>query len=75
MEIDEALQEAKLQYLQEADQLNAHPYLWSGYVSIGSTDAPIKASWNPFLIFSGAGFILILVIIFYIINIKRRKRA
>jgi CHAT domain-containing protein len=76
MEIDEALQEAKLQYLKEADQLGAHPYLWSGYVSIGSTDALITTSWSNVFIISGSALILILLIVFIIFWVSSsRKRA
>ena len=75
MEIDEALQEAKLQYLQEADQLSAHPYLWSGYVSIGSTDALIVHVFGKvyqlITALFGLGLILFLIFRFR----KRRKRA
>lgn len=38
---DIALQEAKISYLNHADPLNAHPFFWSGYVSIGDV-SPIK---------------------------------
>jgi hypothetical protein len=75
LEIDEALQEAKLQYLKEADQLGAHPYLWSGYVSIGSTDALITTSWSNVFIISGSALVLILLIVFIIFWVSSRKRA
>ncbi len=71
-EIDEALQEAKLQYLSEADQLSAHPYLWSGYVSIGSTDAMIEPGIAKIyqLITAILGLGVVLVLIF---RYRRRK--
>jgi CHAT domain-containing protein len=76
MEIDEALQEAKLQYLQEADQLSAHPYLWSGYVSIGSTDAIIKRSWDTVYILLVAFLVLLPLVWFFIKKrLSRRRRA
>jgi len=64
MLIDEALREAKLQYLQEADQVGAHPYLWSGYVSIGSTDALIEPGINKIylLIIALVGLIVIIAL-------------
>ncbi|RLD54066.1 MAG: hypothetical protein DRI97_12215, partial [Bacteroidetes bacterium] len=75
LRIDEALQEAKLQYLQEADQLSAHPYLWSGYVSIGSTDALISKGYSKLyqLIIGviGLGLIILLLLRFR----KRKVRA
>ncbi len=72
MEIDEALQEAKLQYLIEADQLGAHPYLWSGYVSIGSTDALISGGLNRLfqIIIALVGLAMIIFMIFWF---RKRK--
>lgn len=72
MEIDQALQGAKLQYLAEADQLSAHPYLWSGYVSIGSTEAVINSRSGSlfYLITALAGLIVMLLII---LKVRKRK--
>ena len=73
MDIDEALQEAKLSYLRDADQLGAHPYLWSGYVCIGDTRALISPAFGKLyqliLAVIGLGVIIFLVYRF------RRKRA
>jgi CHAT domain-containing protein len=44
---DAALQQAKLVYLQNSDQLHAHPYFWAGFVSIGKT-APMSIIPSPF---------------------------
>lgn len=38
----QALQAAKLNYLENADQLHAHPYFWSQFVLVGDP-APIKS--------------------------------
>lgn len=35
MPLDEALQSAKLQLLKKSDEIRAHPYFWSGFVSFG----------------------------------------
>ncbi|MFO8129661.1 MAG: CHAT domain-containing tetratricopeptide repeat protein [Bacteroidales bacterium] len=40
--LDIALQQAKLNYLEESGMLTAHPYLWSGYVCIGDNHALYK---------------------------------
>lgn len=34
----EALRNAKLQYLNQADDLSAHPAFWAGYVQVGAAD-------------------------------------
>ena len=74
-EIDEALHKAKLEYLATADQLRAHPYLWSSYVSIGKTEA-IYSYGMPSLAFilGGAGLILLGLFIFLRCRIRRKLR-
>ena len=72
---DKRLNLPVFQFAQEADQLGSHPYLWSGYVSIGSTDALIKASWSNVFIISGATLVLILLIVFTLFWVSSRKRA
>ncbi|PKP27635.1 MAG: hypothetical protein CVU06_01455 [Bacteroidetes bacterium HGW-Bacteroidetes-22] len=37
-EIDQALHNAKLDYLASADRLRSHPYFWSSYVMIGANE-------------------------------------
>jgi len=72
-DIDAALRESKLQYLQTADQLSAHPYLWSGYVSIGSTRPLVKpANMTIYILGVGLGAILLSVIL---IRVRRKKKA
>jgi CHAT domain-containing protein len=41
----EALRNAKLTFLENADAMTSHPYFWSGFVLIGD-DAPIKRKSN-----------------------------
>ena len=35
---NDALRQAKLEYLKTADALKSHPYFWSGYVTLGDVD-------------------------------------
>jgi len=52
---DVALQQAKLEYLDSADPLKSHPYFWSGYVAIGSTETLFEFSMlNKLIMFLGA---------------------
>jgi CHAT domain-containing protein len=37
--IDKALEEAKIQYIENSDQLNSHPFYWAGYIQSGKTDS------------------------------------
>ena len=39
MDKDAALQQAKLDYLEEADQITSHPYFWSAFVLMGNEEA------------------------------------
>ncbi len=61
---DEALRQAKLQYLQEQDNRGAHPYLWAGFVVIGDTDSiDFDQSWSWFTwIAIGLGLFLLIVV-------------
>lgn len=46
-EKDDALRMAKLDFLNSADKLKAHPHYWAGFVNIGDTDpVPLRKS-NP----------------------------
>jgi CHAT domain-containing protein len=48
----EALRNARLDYLDEADQLFAHPFYWAGFIAIGNTQ-PIAGAggfWRTSLI-------------------------
>jgi len=60
---DEALRQAKLQYLQEQDNRGAHPYLWAGFVVIGDTDSiDFDESWSWFTWMAiGLGLFLLIV--------------
>lgn len=73
MEIDEALREAKLEYLAEADQLGAHPYLWSGYVSIGATD-PLMSSRTGLTLSIILTSVALFIIIFIIFRNRWKKK-
>lgn len=71
-EVDAALREAKLQYLAGADQLRAHPYLWSGYVCIGAT-SPILPSGGILLYVFAASGIILAFLLAYLLH-RRRSR-
>ena len=36
--VDEALLEAKLDYLKSSNRMQAHPYFWSSYIAMGNSD-------------------------------------
>lgn len=66
---DKAMQIAKIKFLENSDRLHAHPYFWSGYLSIGDQSSLyFKRS------FYWIGGIILLVALSGIILIVRRKK-
>ena len=56
--VDQALKQAKLRYLDDADDLTAHPFYWADFIGIGQQS--ITASkWTAYWI--GAGIILLML--------------
>ncbi|MBN1183910.1 MAG: CHAT domain-containing protein [Bacteroidales bacterium] len=67
----EALQQAKISFLEKSDPLKSHPYYWAGYICIGNNEAiPDKSNvwWNVSLLFSG------LIGISLYLKIRKRNR-
>ncbi len=64
---DVALKNAKIQYLESADPLTAHPYFWAGMVAIGDMDVISSEGGSWFWIL---GFGLLGVLLFFIVKWK-----
>ncbi len=64
----DALQESKIDFIQNADQLKSHPYFWSGYVVIGNNSALFNSHLKYFIYLG-----IIVVLIITGILVKRRK--
>lgn len=59
---DEALQLAKLDYLDAANDLMAHPFLWSPYILVGDTnDVPSITNGMPWTYIGGGALVLVLL--------------
>lgn len=60
----EAIQQSKIDFIKNADQLRSHPYFWSGYVVIGNNQPLFKPFRNRYFLISGivvligAGFLI-----------------
>jgi CHAT domain-containing protein/Tfp pilus assembly protein PilF len=69
---DEALRQAKLDYLKQSDQLTSFPYYWAGYVNIGD-NAPLEISKTKYLnyILLLSAVVLIIASFFFI---KRKRK-
>jgi len=67
----EALRQAKLDFLENADPLKAHPYFWAGYVVIGD-DTPLFKNYKKYLI-TGGVFIITGIFAFFFFLQQRKK--
>ncbi|MCF8301818.1 MAG: CHAT domain-containing protein [Bacteroidales bacterium] len=73
---DEALRKAKVNFIENADQLRGHPHYWAGYVAIGDTsniNIPDKTPLWSF--YAGGGIIVVLMasLLFFLIRRKKMK--
>ena len=68
---DEALREAKLRFLENADPLHAHPYFWAGYILIGDQSSLYTPGW---IWWSLAGALVLVVAGVGVTVVLRRRR-
>ena len=68
---DEALQQAKQQYLEEASRLHAHPFYWAGLVSTGDHRALGRRRHGK--IYWLLGSAALLIFIYVMIRYERRR--
>ena len=65
---DQALCQAKREYLTSADEIGGHPYFWAGYVGIGNPNIKIKAEKaSSFLwwLFCGLGAVFVVGLLIF----------
>jgi len=74
-DIDIALQKAKIKYLQGSDEITSHPYLWSGYVSLGNPSAIYPGSKNAYVYLIISGVFFLLIVVAFIIYRKKKSRS
>ena len=60
--IDKSLQQAKIQYIENSDQINSHPFYWAGFIQSGKTGAISISSKKYHILLIG---ILIIVSLVY----------
>jgi len=70
---DDALRQAKLEYLKTADPLKSHPYFWSGYVTLGDIDPLYNNNLYWKLIYIAMGSLAILLFFFVRKRIRKNK--
>ena len=63
---DKALQQAKLDYIQNSD--NPHPFYWAAFIGVGDMGV-IQPSGDPIYLYFGiSGFLLIILLVFFFIK-------
>lgn len=68
---NQALRQAKIDYIAQADAITAHPAFWSSFIQIGNS-GPVQIKQKSFSVFS---FIAIgLVVLFILIFLFRRRK-
>jgi len=72
VEKDEALRQAKLEYLSSVPKSKQHPFYWAGFVQIGSTDSiDFKQATSNSHFWIGFGLFLLCLIGLWMYNKKR----
>ena len=66
---DIALRNAKLAYLENANQLQSHPYFWAAFVQIGDKTPMSRSNHYIYYIIGASLIILLIAFIVY----RRRK--
>jgi CHAT domain-containing protein len=68
--IDDALRQAKLNYLESTDELTSDPKIWAPLVAYGGLE-PIFTKPNDLLVYGAIGVFALLVVLFMV----RRRRT
>ena len=68
---DEALRQARLDFLDGADMLRAHPYFWGAYVCIGNPGEIFRSYRNFYPLLTFFGLLLVMVIILWREKLRR----
>lgn len=67
-----ALQQAKTDYLKNADGINSHPYFWAGYVTIGNSDLQFEKPIRRSVFYWIGGLFLGIVLIFTLFYLRKK---
>ena len=71
--IDDALRQAKLNYLELSDELTAHPKTWAPLIAYGNLDKVFQKDQSIIFVVGGFGILAIFVLSFAIYNRYRRR--
>lgn len=68
---DEALRLARIDFLDNADMLRAHPYFWGAYVCIGNTDELFSSHRHYYPMFTFISLLLVMLIIIWRVGFRK----
>ena len=74
MRKDEALQKAKLLFMESGGKENLLPYYWANMIIIGSTDAVVLSSTAAYRPWVNAGIIFATVTTVIVLLVRARRR-
>lgn len=61
---DEALRQAKLEYIRHADPVYRHPYFWAGFVAIGDMSPILNDFRWIYLMIAGLAILVMVIVLF-----------
>jgi len=72
MSVSDALHQAKLQFLEQNDELDAHPSLWAGYIAVGNTNITFEndTESNKYLYYLASSLLLVSIVVIFRKKIK-----
>ncbi len=70
--LDDALRDSKLEFLEDADPLTAHPFYWAGYVVAGKANPLVIYNYKPWLVFSLISVLTIVIAFLLLKNLRNR---
>ncbi len=71
--IDEALRQAKLNYLEVSDELTAHPKIWAPLIAYGNLDKVFQKDSTIMIVIGGFGVLTIIILSFKIYSRYLRR--
>lgn len=74
MNKDEALQKAKITYLEQANDLSAHPANWAAFIALGNGEPLLDASFSQFRWYLAIGVFLFIVSVWFIKSHNQRRQ-
>jgi CHAT domain-containing protein len=72
---DEALRQAKIEYLENCDKLTSHPHYWASYMNVGDT-SPLEGFGKkspPYILYGALAILFLIASVIVFRNIKKQN--